>query len=81
MKFCKIIDAECGQVLILKSECDDGNPEIQVHFTPSEKLGVCVMKLGYEDDEWERMDECFDKINLQRVMGIISPVTEMIGDL
>lgn len=65
MIFCKIFNDDQGnQILVVNDVNEEGKPSISVSIVP-DGLGVCTMRLGYEDSEdgWNKCDKAFDEFN------------------
>jgi hypothetical protein len=62
--FAKLFDTKYGQVVVLKQDNEDGDPEIRFYAEP-EGLGVCSMAFSYEEDKRDKQEEGFDKVNFE----------------
>jgi hypothetical protein len=83
--FAKLYETERGQILAMRQAGDEG-PEIAFHFYPGvEGLGVCQVKLGFEDNEAgdEKADAAFESLTeegvKQRVFAQMDEIKSMFG--
>ena len=69
MTFAKMFDTEYGDVLVMRQDDDEGNPEIRFYCEP-EGLGLCSVAFSYSEDAYERRDEGFDKVTLEMAVKV-----------
>jgi hypothetical protein len=77
-KFAKLFDSEkYGQILVLMTSGDLGEPAVELYFRP-EGLGVCQMKLGFEDsdDGWDKADVAFERFELKPLEKYVKDFSE-----
>lgn len=63
-KFAKIFDTERGQVVaMIKSNDDDGRPELRFFVKPSNGLDVCSLAFSYADSDsgWNKAEKAFEE--------------------
>ena len=82
MEFAKLFNSiKVGQILVLNSTDE---PKVEIHFKP-ECLGVCNIGMEFnkgdlsEKEQYEKADEYFNKITLEKVepvvVGLIDKLT------
>lgn len=62
--FAKLYDTKYGQVVVMKQDNEDGEPEIRFYAEP-EGLGVCSMAFSYEEDDRDKQEEGFEKVTFE----------------
>lgn len=81
--FAKIFECEDGsQVVVMKKEGDDGEPEVRLYFEKiHEDLGVCETAFMYfdGDDGWDARDKKFDSIDLELIEGLITHLNSVLS--
>lgn len=71
--FAKIYGPDVQQVLILKDEDEEGNPQLKI-MTNADSGGIVSLGMGFDDtdDGWEKLDRAFEQMDEVTALKYIS---------
>lgn len=83
--FAKLFNFESiGQIVVIKQNNDDANPEVRLFFQPPEDLGlgVCNYSFSWEDDDLGHaaQDKCFDDLTADVVAELVQGLIDQVTD-
>jgi hypothetical protein len=80
-KFIKLFEFDdIGQVAVMMDTDEDCNPAVKIFFTPPD-LGVCCMKLGFQDtdDGWDKQEKAFLMIDSDGAYSAAKSQIDMVS--
>jgi len=69
-----------GQILVLKTQDEDGSPVVKIDFCLAEGIRTAV-SFSYDDDEagYALQDKCFDSVSEEFCINIVNRTMKDLG--